>query len=161
MCILLNDVLNVTNSYQQDGVAAFQLQQDQPIVTLESVYLNKTIGLFEFYAVEEALDFFGNFNGSATRDFLLSVAGFRITARLGNTKVADNYRIIADFKLHGNLMLDGDFSYEYQTVNPSINSKLRGFRILQQFLAAILLALFISRMVQVRHLLKLAPEGTK
>ena len=42
---LLRNMVNVTNLYQEDGVVLFELSQDQPIIKVEPVYLNDSIGL--------------------------------------------------------------------------------------------------------------------
>ena len=55
---LLRNMVNVTNLYAEDGVVLFSLENDKPIIKIEPVYLNDTIGLLEFYSVDEAMNYF-------------------------------------------------------------------------------------------------------
>jgi uncharacterized membrane protein len=41
----LRNMVNVTNLYSEDGVVLFELAQGEPIIKIEPVYLNDSIGL--------------------------------------------------------------------------------------------------------------------
>ena len=70
-----------------------------------------------------------------------------MTIRMGDSKFADNYQIFAAFSLHHSLMLDGDFSYEYEARADHIMTRVQGLRVLEQIIAGVLLLLFTIRLV--------------
>ncbi len=59
------------------------------------------------------MTFFDNFETDKPKSFLLSLKSVTITSRLGDSKFANNYKIIADLSIHHNLMMEADLNYEY------------------------------------------------
>jgi hypothetical protein len=44
---------------------------------------------------------------------MLSVSSVTVTSRLGNSKFANNYQIIADISIHAGFMMEVEMNYEY------------------------------------------------
>lgn len=53
-----------------------------------------------------------------------------VSSRLGDSKFAHNYSIIADISVHNNLMLEAVLDYEYEGIRPNITKRIQGLRVL-------------------------------
>lgn len=74
-----------------------------------------------------------------------------VSSRLGDSKFAHNYSIIAEISVHNNLMLEAVLDYEYEGIRPRITKRIQGLRVLEQITAAALLFLFLHRLVALRQ----------
>lgn len=82
---------------------------------------------------------------------MLSTTSVIVRSRLGDSKFADNYEIVAELTIHKNLMVEADFEYEYEGLNKEIGKRIRGLRVLEQIIAGVLLFLFLYRLLELKE----------
>lgn len=82
---------------------------------------------------------------------MLKVKQMRVISKLGSNKFVNNYQIEATFTMHQRLIIEVSFEYTFDEAKSHIETRLRCLRVLEQLIAAVLLANFIYRLYLLKN----------